>query len=159
MAQERDAWGQSWLKILGSVSLKDRFGYSNNQDANPSDGFQDGLPVYISKDVWTPRTRKYPVYPWSFGPMHQAPGTCQVRHAVDQDASSSGDLSSLWRQKSRNLDRASRSQDPGDTRSSDECAATKSSMWRSSIQEPSHSEQAHEFRAEKTAEDPDSKKY
>ncbi|GMF54529.1 unnamed protein product [Phytophthora fragariaefolia] len=102
---------------------------------------------------------KYPVYPRSFRSMHQAPGTCQVRHAVDQDASPSNDLSSLWRQKSRSLDRANRPQDPDATPViNDECAATKSSTWRSSIQEPSHSEKAHVFRAEETAEDPDKKK-
>ncbi|GMF18226.1 unnamed protein product [Phytophthora fragariaefolia] len=50
--------------------------------------------------------------------MHQAPVTCQVRHAVDQDASPSDVLSSLWSQKSRSIDRANRSQDPAVTWSS-----------------------------------------
>ncbi|GMF29264.1 unnamed protein product [Phytophthora fragariaefolia] len=40
------------------VVLNDRFGYSNNQDVNPSDGPQNGLPVYISKDVWGTSRRK-----------------------------------------------------------------------------------------------------
>ncbi|GMF30568.1 unnamed protein product [Phytophthora fragariaefolia] len=102
---------------------------------------------------------KYPVCPRSFGPMHQAPGMCQVRHAADHDASPSDDLSSLWSQKSRSLDRANRSQYPDPTAViNDECTATKSSTWRSSIQESSHSEKAHLFRAEETAEDPDTKK-
>ncbi|GMF36191.1 unnamed protein product [Phytophthora fragariaefolia] len=91
--------------------------------------------------------------------MHQAPGTCQVRHAADQDANPSDDFSSLWSQKSRSLDRANRSQDPDATPViNDECAATKSSTWRSSMQESSHSEKAHVFRAEETVEDPDTKK-
>ncbi|GMF17507.1 unnamed protein product [Phytophthora fragariaefolia] len=91
--------------------------------------------------------------------MHQAPGTYQVRLAADQDASPSDELSSLWSQKSRSLDRANRSQDPDATPViNDECEATKSSTWHSSIQELSHSENAHGFRAEETVEDPDTKK-
>ncbi|GMF57017.1 unnamed protein product [Phytophthora fragariaefolia] len=71
----------------------------------------------------------------------------------------SDDSSSLWSQKSRSLNRASRSQDPDGTPViNDECTATKSSTWRSSIQESRHSEKAHVFRAEETAEDPDTKK-
>ncbi|GMF52623.1 unnamed protein product [Phytophthora fragariaefolia] len=121
-----------------------------------------GLPVCISRDpphILNNEQPKYPVCPRSFRPMHQAPGMCQVRNAADQDASPSDDLSSLWSQKSRSLDRANRSQYPDPTAViNDEYTATKSSTWRSSIQESSHSEKAHLFRAEETAEDPDTKK-
>ncbi|GMF45021.1 unnamed protein product [Phytophthora fragariaefolia] len=102
---------------------------------------------------------KYPVYPRSFRPIHEAPGTCQVRHAADQDANPSNDLSSLWSQKPQSIDRANRSQDPAATPAiNDECAATQCSTWRSSIEESSHSEKAHVFRAQETVEDPDTKK-
>ncbi|GMF38487.1 unnamed protein product [Phytophthora fragariaefolia] len=78
---------------------------------------------------------KYPVYPQTFQSKHQAPGTCQIRYAADQDASPSDDLSSLWSQKSRSLDRANRSEDPDATPAiNEECAVIKSSTWRSSIQ-------------------------
>ncbi|GMF53384.1 unnamed protein product [Phytophthora fragariaefolia] len=68
-----------------------------------------------SSDSLNEEQPKYLVYPRNFRPMHQAPGTCQVRHAVDQDASRSDGFSSLWRQMSRSLDRANRSQDPDAT--------------------------------------------
>ncbi|GMF18392.1 unnamed protein product [Phytophthora fragariaefolia] len=85
--------------------------------------------VHLERRMGTPNEEqpKYTVYPRSFRPMLQAPGTCQVRHAVDHDANPSDDLSSIWSQKSRSLDRASRSQGPEATPAiNDECAATKS---------------------------------
>ncbi|GMF36827.1 unnamed protein product [Phytophthora fragariaefolia] len=103
---------------------------------------------------------KYPAYLRSFRPMLQVPGTCPARHAVDQDVSPSDDSSSLWNPKSPSLDRASRSQDPDATPLfNDERAAAKRSTWRSSIQEPSHSEKAYVFQADETAKDPDTKRY
>ncbi|GMF28464.1 unnamed protein product [Phytophthora fragariaefolia] len=141
------------------VISKYRFGYSSDQDVNPGDehpGWSTDIHLERHFDIPNEGQLKCQVYTWCFRSMPQDPGTCQVRHVGDQDASPSDDLSLLWSQKSRSLDRASRSQDPDDTRAiNDECAAPTCSTWRLRIQTPSHYEKVRVFRADEIAEDPD----
>ncbi|GMF35040.1 unnamed protein product [Phytophthora fragariaefolia] len=111
----------------------------------------------VEKLISSPEN-KFQVDTQVFRPMTRL-RTCQVRHVADQDATPSDDLSSLWSQKPRSLERANRSQDPGVTPViNGERAATKSSTWRSSIQEPSHSEKAPVIRVEETTKDLDTKR-
>ncbi|GMF15362.1 unnamed protein product [Phytophthora fragariaefolia] len=139
---DKTFWAEA---AMTAIYIKNRLPSPKSPDKTPFEIVYKSNPnvkhLERSSDNLNEEQPKYPVYPRSFRPLHQAPGTCQVRHAGGHGASPSDDFCSLWSQKSRSFDRANRSQDPDPTAViNDECAATKSSTWCSSIQEPSHSE-------------------